>query len=267
MLQRNELHFERRSILTAAQLRAIESFPREILRLKYLDYGNGIISGVDFVQRGDEIFTTEGIVKLGNFFYCADEINLSALAKGAIGTFKYHFVLAEPKRTAAENVTTEKISLEVKQLEKNFTGFEFGKFTSGLRIKLPDINAANLFDEFTAKGSRLNLLNVPYSVRGGTTFHPYIFRAVLKKLESKENPSPADTALMINLANFGVATIPALKIYVQSNGVNWRDDSRENIFKSILAAIQAEWKIKLPENFSDSQEKIPTTTKDTGFFV
>lgn len=265
MLQRNELHFERRSILTAAQLRAIESFPREILRLKYLDYGNGIISGVDFVQRGDEVFTTEGIVKLGNFFYCADEINLSELAKGAIGIFQYHFVLSEPKRTASENVTTEKISLELKKFEENFTGFEFGKFKSGLRINLPKLDAANLFDEFTKR--ELNLLNVPYSVLGGTTFHPYIFRAVLKKLESKKNPSPADTALMIHLANFGVATIPALKIYVQSNGVQWLDDSRENIFQSILAAIQAEWKIKLSEKFDDGPEKIPTTPENTGIFV
>ena len=266
MLQRNELHFERRSILTAAQLRAIESFPREILRLKYLDYGNGIISGVDFVQHGEEIFTTEGIVKLGNFFYCADAINLSALAKSAIGTFQYQFVLTEPKRTTAENVTTEKISLELKKFDEKFNGFEFANFKSGLKIKLPEIDATDLFKEFT-KSSRLNLLNVPYSVRGGTTFHPYIFRAVLKKLELKKNPSPADTALMIHLANFGVATIPALKIYVQSNGVNWIDDSRENIFQSILAAVQAEWKIKLPEKFSDTQVKVPTTPICEDIFI
>lgn len=266
MLKRNELHFERRSILTAAQLRAIEKFPREILRIKYLDYGNGIISGVDFVQHGEEIFTTEGIVKLGNFFYCADAINLSALAKSAIGTFQYQFVLTEPKRIAAENVTTEKISLELKKFDEKFTGFEFGKFKSGFRIKLPKLDSTNLFEEFTAN-NRLNLLNVPYSVRSGTTFHPYIFRAVLKKLELKKNPSPADTALMIHLANFGVATIPALKIYVQSNGVNWIDDSRENIFKSILAAVQAEWKIKLPEKFVDGQEKISTTSNREEFFV
>ncbi len=269
MLQRNELHFERRSILTAAQLRAIESFPREMLRLKYLDYGNGIISGVDFVERGDEIFTTEGIVKLGNLFYCADEINLSALYKSIQETFNCHFVLTEPKRTAAENVTTEKIFLEVKRLEKNSDEFELGSFQSGgYTIYLPDINAnaADLFKEFTAN-SQLNLLNVPYSVRGGTTFHPYIFRAVLKKLESKKNPSPADTALMIHLANFGVTTIPALKIYVQSNGVQWLDDSRENIFKSILDAVKAEWKIKLPETIPGGQETIPPTSPNGDIFI
>lgn len=266
MLSRNELYFERRSILTAAQLRAIEKFPREILRLKYIDFGNGIISGVDFINRDGEVWTTEGIVKIGNFFYCAEEINLSALAKNLQGRIKYQFALTEPKRTASENVTTEKIFLEVKRLEKNSATLEFGRFTSGLGINLPELDAENLFEKFTS-ASRLNLLNVPYSTRGGTTFHPYIFRAILKKLELKENPSPADTALMIHLANFGVASIPALKIYVQSNGVKWSEDSREDIFKSILDAINAEWKIPLPENFSVKTENSTATTDRTGFFI
>lgn len=266
MLSRNELHFERRSILTAAQLRAIEKFPREILRLKYLDFGNGIISGIDFENRDGEVWTTEGLVKIGNFFYYADEINLSALTKNTDDGVKYIFALTEPTRTSKENVTTEKISLEVKQLEENFTELEFGKFTSGLGINLPSIDAEDLFKEFT-KQSRLNLLNVPYSVRGGITFHPYIFRAVLLQLEEKENPSPADTALMIHLANFGVATIPALKIYVKSNEVKWRDDSRENIFKSVLDAVKAEWKIKLPEQFSPTQKKAKIPEENKGFFI
>ena len=266
MLSRNELHFERRSILTAAQLRAIEKFPREILRLKYIDFGNGIISGVNFINRDGEIFLTEGLVKIGNFFYYADEINLSTLAKNLFDGVKYIFALTEPTRTAAENVTTEKISLEVKQFEKNCAEFEFGRFKAGLGINLPELDAEDLFKEFTAS-SRLNLLNVPYSVRGGTTFHPYIFRAVLKKLDVKENPSPADISLMIHLENFGVAAIPALKIYVKSNDVQWRDDSRENIFKSILDAVQAEWKIKFPEKISAAQKNILPAENRTGFFI
>ena len=108
---------------------------------------------------------------------------------------------------------------------------------------------------------------MPYSVRGGTTFHPYIFRAVLKKLDVKENPSPADISLMIHLENFGVAAIPALKIYVKSNDVQWRDDSRENIFKSILDAVQAEWKIKFPEKISAAQKNILPAENRTGFFI
>lgn len=255
MLNRNELHFERRSILTAAQLRAIEKFPREILRLKYLDFGNGIISGVDFVQREDKVFITEGIVKIGNYFYTADEINLSNLAKDTLDGVDYHLVLTESERTSSENVTAEKIFLEVKRLEEKPAELEFGKFTAGLGIILPNIGAEDLVKEFTDR-SQLNLLNVPYSVRGGTTFHSYVFRAILHKLTLKKNPTPADTSLMIHLANFGVASIPALKIYVESNGVQFVGDSRENIFKSILKAVKADWKINLPEKISDPSEPV-----------
>ena len=268
MLIRNELHFERRSILTAAQLRTIEKFPREILRLKYADFGNGIISGMDFVERDDKIFLTEGLFKIGNFFYLAEEINLSSLAQNTRDGIKYIFALTEPQRTASENVVTEKISVEVKPLEENFNSLELGRFRAGLGINLPeiDVGAEDLFDEFT-NSSCLQILNVHYSVRGGTTFHPYIFRAVLNKLELKENPTPSDTALMIHLANFGVATIPSLKIYVKGNGVEWNDDSRENIFRSILDALKAKRKINFSEINSAPSENVETVKNRGRFFL
>ena len=89
MLSRKELRFERRSILTAAQLRAIEKFPREILRLMFLENGDGIISGLDYVERGGEIFLTEGLVKIGGTFYFAAETNLSALMRNAAAAAAY----------------------------------------------------------------------------------------------------------------------------------------------------------------------------------
>ena len=256
MLKRNELHFTRRSILTAAQLRAIERFPQEILRIKYKDFANGIISGVDFVQRGDEIFTTEGLVKIGNLFYLAEEINLSALTENLKGHLEYHFVLSKPNRTSTENVTTEKIFLDVQPLEGFTSELEFGRFTSGGGINLPKLDAEDLLRTFTSK-NRLNLLNVPYSVHGGTTFHPYIFRAILHKLKLKENPSPADIALMIHLADFKVATIPALEIYVKQNSAKWQGDSRKNIFESVLNAVKAEWKISVSTNDTTTPDRKP----------
>ena len=260
MLTRKELRFERRSILTARQLRAIEKFPREFLRLMYSDFGDGIISGLDFIKRGDEIFLTEGLVKLGeNFFFAAEE-NLSRLMAGLKEGKRYKIVLGTPQREAEENVITEKISLEVRELA-DVGGLEFGRFKAGL-VHLPEVDAENLFEEFT-KGSRLNLLNVAYSTRGGATFHPLIFRAILARLQRKENPAPVDQSLMIQLADGGTVSLAALKIFVDCKEVAWRDGSREEILQSVLAAVDKEWEIILPEKIS-APEKIQKVERVRG---
>lgn len=265
MLTRKELRFERRSILTAAQLRAIEKFPREFLRLKFIDYGDGIISGLDYIEQDGEIILTEGLIKLGENFFCAEEINLSKLMAGTSDGKFYKFVLGEPQRSAEENVITEKISLEVRE-QSDTGGFELGRFKAGF-TRLPKIDAKNLFGEITSL-SRLNLLNVSYSTRGGATFHPLIFKAILSRLERKKKPAPADLALMIQIADFGIVSLNALKIFVVSKGIAWKENSREEILKSVIAAVDKEWEITLPENISAPDKKAPKPEPSGGgFFI
>ena len=259
MLSRKELRFERRSILTATQLRTIEKFPREFLRLMFSDYGDGIISGMDFIERDDELFMTEGLVKLGDNFFLAAEVNLSELMTGTASGKRYQFVLGKPQRSAYENVITEKTSLEVREL-KEVGGLEFGRFKAGL-VHLPTIDAQDLFEEFT-RASRLNLLHVPLAVRGGVTFHPIIFRAILWRLEHKKNPAPVDHALMIRLADVGAVSMHALKLFVEGKDIVWQDDSRENIFKAVLEAVDKEWEITLPEIISERKERSKSEPED-----
>ena len=170
---------------------------------------------------------------------------------------KYRFVLGAPQRTATEGVITEKISLEVKPLKETFDGMEFGRFRASKQLGLPDINAENLFDEFT-RGSRLNLLHVSQAVRGGTTFHPIIFRAILSRLERKENPSPVDVALMLRLADGDTISLPALKIFARCKSVAWRDTSPEEIFKSLIEAVDAVQETSLPVTTA-APEKVSKT--------
>lgn len=267
MFARKELRFNRGSVLSASQLRAIEKFPREFLRLYFSEFGDGILSGMNYILRDDEIFLTPGILKFNDEIYFADEENLSALAKKFLNGENFQFVLSDECAENAENVIAHKIFIEVKKVEKDSSAMEFGNFSSQKSFSLPEIDAENLREEFT-RNSRIKILNVPYSVRGGSTFHPYIFRAVLNKLEQKKNPSPADIALKIHLANFEVASIPALKIYVESNDCKWLDGSRRDIFKSVLDAIDTEWKIKLPEKVSsDEQIKSQVKQSQNSFFI
>lgn len=253
MLNRTELHFKHFSILRSEQLQTLERFPREFLQTIFADFGDGILSGLDFVKRDEKIFLTAGLVKLGEKFFFADKVNLSTLMTEKPQGKRYRFVLGTPQRTTTNGVITEKISLEVKPLEEPFVGMEFGRFKAKF-VDLPSPNAEDLFDEFT-EDDRLNLLHVPQAIRSGTTFHPLIFRAILSLLERKEKPSPADMALMIQLANSEAVSLPALKIFVKCTTVEWRDGSPEEIFKSVIEAVKVVHETSLPATIA-SPEKI-----------
>lgn len=262
MLNRKELGFERRSILTAAQLRAIEKFPREFLRLKFLEYGTGIISGLNYVERCGEIFLTEGLVKIGDEIFFATETNLSRLMAGTIEGKSYSFTLGEVSRTVTENVINETISIDVKEFQDGNKELTFGTFKAG-QVKLPALDAENLFKEFT-RTSRLNLLNVSYACFGGATFHPYIFRAILQRLERKENPSTADLALMFRLAESTAIPLPVLKLFVESKEIEWRATSREDIFKSVVEAVDANLEIIAPQKVPVPKEKSNQKAQNPG---
>ena len=60
----------------------------------------------------------------------------------------------------------------------------------------------------------------------------------------------------------------ALKLFVEGKGVTWRDDSRENIFKAVLEAVDKEWEITLPEIVSEPKESSKQEPPDyDGIFI
>ena len=214
MLTRKKIRFAPRTILTHEMLETIYELPQEILRLQYLTFGDGIISGLELKEVDREIFLTEGIVKFKGEFYfsSAGEINLTKF-------FKEN----KPPMSGA-------ISCFALCPSQNF------KTGGGVKTEFPDknISAEKFLEEFTTF-NRLQLLDVPYSCRGGSTFHPHIFCAVKNILKQKENKSPSELALLLQIEQTGFVTMEALKICIESDGIKKFTPSaaREEIFKSL----------------------------------
>ena len=60
----------------------------------------------------------------------------------------------------------------------------------------------------------------------------------------------------------------ALKIFVEGKGGAWREDSRENIFKSVLEAVDKEWELNLPEIKSEPKKSSKPEPPDyDGIFI
>ena len=244
-----KIRFAPRTILTHEMLEAIYDFPREILRLQYLNFGDGIISGLEFKEVGQEIFLTEGIVKLkGEFYLSAEgEINLTRFFKdnkspshGAI----YCFALC-PSQNFKVDGGVKRESLELKILPKKDVPPDalcVGNISDELsEVVLPekDIPVEKFLDEFT-RPSRIQLLDVPYSCYGGTTFHPYIFSAVKNILKQKENKSPAELALLIQIEQSGSVTLEALKTCIETDLTKKFTPvaTRKEIFESLSQALK-----------------------------
>ena len=89
----------------------------------------------------------------------------------------------------------------------------------------------------------------------------------MARLANKKNPAPADVALMIQIADGGTVSLNALKVFVVSKGVEWKENSREEILKSVLAAVDKEWEIILPETNSAPEKVSKPETLRGGFFI
>ena len=249
LFTKKKIHFAPRTILTHEMLEAINDFPREILRLQYLNFGDGIISGLEFKEVGNEIFLTEGLVKLKGEFYlsAAGEINLTKFFKdnkspshGIISCFALC-----PSQNFKVNGGVKRESLELKILAKKDLPPDalcLGNFSDELfEVVLPDKNipAEKFLGEFMTL-NRLQLLEIPYSCYGGATFHPYIFSAVKNILKQKENKSPAELALLMQIEQSGFVTLETLKTYIETDNAKKIPSTatREEIFKGLSQVLK-----------------------------
>lgn len=261
MLATKSINFKSRTVLTGEMLETIYKFPKEILKFHYADFGDGIISGLDFQKNGDEIYLTEGIVKLGEKFFVSEtgKINLSKLfrefreSRTQKGRELYSFVLCLLPNENKKNVEFERLELKIipqKTFSDNKNKVLFlGTFSEEpFDLYLPEVetDSKNFYEEFTDERNNFSILEIPYSSRGGTTFHPYIFATIKKILQHKTKKTSADFIFLMQIEQDGVTSLEVLKTYIEANGEkNFSNMStRKEILKNLTAALKTVPKTK-----------------------
>lgn len=264
MFEQKILNFPQRAILTYEMLAELRDYPHNFLDLFYKDFSDGIISGLDIFEDSKNIFLGEGILKYdGKFYFLKEKVNLSELAaKEKLEAKQYNFVLKETiGDTFYKGVKLNTLEIVLSESE----GFCLGSFSGDRNTigNLPNIKADDLFKEFTQRSS-LYLLNIAYAAKGESTFHPFVFRAILEKLRQKQNKTIADFTMLFALENEGVVSMNAVRTYIRENGVALNSDSRKDIFEALNNALKAEFKIasyaietKLPENKARKPKEEP----------
>ena len=251
MFVAKEIKFQMRAVLTSAMLETIYKLPRDILKISCADYGDGIISGLNFFQKDNDIYISAGIIKAGKKFYFAedDEINLSAFFnenRPVKNGKHYAIALCRLPQEFEKGVGIERLELKIIPAESVLTDanviLTLGTFQdecSGLT--LPDADLKNFLDIYS-----FYILNVPFACRGGSTFHTYIFSAIKNILQAKSNKTFADFNFLMQLEQNGVATLEVVKTYIEANGGKKLSASadREEIFNNLLTALKAEPNVK-----------------------
>lgn len=246
MLTDKDIQFRHGGILTSQMLKSIYDYPRDILKLQYADYSDGIITGLSYEYRGGELWLTKGILKYkGRFYLLRKDISITEYCVDSnkkSGQW-YCFYLQEVEmKQAEENIFTHSLELRSEETDKpSSDGFFIGKCyynkenESGITLPRLSNDLAEPFKEFTAS-YRMNLLDIRYAGCREATYHPLVFAAVRAFLQQKEQKTMMDYALMVQLQNSPAVSMETVRAYVhdakQASG-----SSREELFEAFARCL------------------------------
>ncbi|MCR5833916.1 MAG: hypothetical protein K6G55_04620 [Selenomonadaceae bacterium] len=265
-----EITFAAGDILTAQMLEETYRYPREFLHIVHATYGDGILSGLDFESRDGDVYLTAGIVKYRDRFYIHPrDVNLDKWLRlqHLAGGREYFLCLVNSDTTNAdtlENGVVSRSKVEVKVFparEYEDDSILLGKFRFDLnRIHLPSLKSeeeGKPFEEFFQSGL-LCLLDVQYAhPQGGTTYHPFLFRAIRDYLEQKKPLSPYDFVILSEIQNHGIVAESTLKSYVAANDKKNSPPvkmTREELFRATTEFLQELYLPSRMGNFATSDD-------------
>lgn len=234
--------FAHDAILTLGMLENLAAFPRELLQLGCSNLGDGMLAGLDFVERDGTVWLEPGIVRHeGSFFLLRQPLDLSAIVEkrraGGIMGVNFRLVLQKPYFTRQQDgVEHESLPLSVIPAGEEFSGLSVGVFSDQDRLKLPDLTARDLYAEYT-QPARFRLLQTSWACRHGATFHPIVFRGIASKLQQKSDKTALDCALLMRIHEQGFASMPSLRLYVENQGGSWPGEDRLKIFNELCACL------------------------------
>ena len=248
----SEIIFTAGDVLSAEMLEETYRYPREFLHVCHAGCPDGIVAGLDFIEKEDGVYLTAGIVKLdGKYYILPEDMGMDACLQQQKVPLQssVEYLLCLVPEDVPEPVGTgirsrSRLVLQPER-ERPAHALLLGryKYRPDVLIRLPKLRLGSMdpFEEFT-QASFLQVLDSEYAHRqGGTTYHPLLFRAVQSCLEHKAPLSPYDFTLLCELQNHGAASFATLQTYIAAN----RKDSpasleptREKLFEELTKCLQ-----------------------------
>lgn len=221
MLVNRQVVFSHGIILTKEMLEETYEYPRKFLQLHYASYSDGILEGLDLVERQGDVWLTKGVFKRqDNFYFTQEDVNLTAFAKQeklSPDRTRYSFCLTQEEHKVQEGITDGVLSLQIHDCSKEESLCMGGFSWAQEKLILPRIQeqSEKPFELFT-RPSRMDVLEIPYAWKKEATYHPVVFRAVRSYLQEKPHKNCLDYVLLLQLQNQEILPLESLRLYVES---------------------------------------------------
>ena len=247
----SEIIFTAGDVLSAEMLEETYRYPREFLHACHAGCPDGIVAGLDFIEKEDGVYLTAGIVKLdGKYYILPEDMGMDACLQQQKVPLQssVEYLLCLVSEDVPEPVGTgirsrSRLVLQPEK-ERPARALLLGKYKyrPDAQIRIPKLHPRNKtpFEEFT-QASFLQILDCEYAHRQGeTTYHPLLFRAMQSFLEQKKTLSPYDFSLLTALQNNGIVALRTLLSYVgasQEEPTASLQMNREKLFHEVTVCL------------------------------
>ena len=249
-----QLEFRHGLILTCDMLEEIYSYPRFLSKIECQNYSDGILCGVNFVERDGFLIITAGVLKFKDDLYVMkDDFNLTHFLKtnGFLENSDRLYLYLVPQdieRLEASTVKSLKLTVTSKKYDSNY-GIALGniRHEENLYLRIPDS-----LDNFKKK-SRIEILEVPFASLEVPTFHPIVFKAVKRFLKTKMRKNGYDWYLLFVLSEHNVLSLDTVVNYIAATKNKMPEDGNEvdgpsvELFENFVQCLRLEPEIEAPE--------------------
>lgn len=260
MLHNYSASFPCGSIITGQQLQLLNDQPQKYLQFQYIDYSDGIISGMNFSKSDGELQITPGIYKYRGKFYileenCTIKITDSQFDDGQ----HYSVLLSASEEKVAPDIIDYNLELVVKKSNSVPGNSPDLMFTFYGKPRLPKY-CKDIFSE------NMDLLSVAQSACGEATYSKYLFGLVYQYLTGeKKSLHTLDYILIDEISKCGYVPITTMKNYITATGQPAPETGDRRLFfrtfVNSLDLLEGENKTGTPK-----ETNIAETDTSEGFF-
>ena len=267
MLVKKEVSFLHGNILTKEMLNETYVYPRDFVELKYCDYSDGIIAGLDFVENDGTTYLTKGIVKFkGEYYFLLEDINLTSYflemhKQQNWSTKLYYLYLKSSTPIKVDSIIVQNLDLYVSEECKQDDLFLLCRFYGGKdNMELPQLNGneeKEPFKKLTDDNLYVNMIDTLYAMPGKATYHPFLFKAVAEYLEQKPNKSILDNVILMQIQNMKVLSIDAMETYIYATGYNNEKNlDRESFFDLFVKCLKKKEDVNKISSENNKEKKV-----------
>lgn len=265
MLIKKDVSFLHGSILTKEMLNEIYVYPRNFVELKYNVYSDGIIEGLNFIEKDGITYLTKGIVKIeGEYYFLLDDIDLTSYFKETQKEQNwkndvYYLYLKSETPIKVDSIVVKKLSLYVSENKESDLFLLCRFFGTKDNLDLPKLkyNKEDEFKDLIKTESYVNLINTLYAMPKKATYHPFLFEAVAEYLKQKQDKRALDYVILMQIQNMKVLSIDAMETYINATGYNNEKNlDRESFFDLFVKCLKKKGDVNKISSENNREKKV-----------